>query len=215
MGAHVSSHGTYGQSAVVAEGSGLSGATRRQTKYKDGLKSSAWDDVSTLYEGWQRGLKAGEGHAALVCSGRCDPPETSLEWFLVENPRDKNAARSVMAIEQAMESARTSCLCAAVAPYDDLCVCVFSCAATGILLRGMMVYECVLVLPPQGYRPVKKSEVVDGKEVITVADDFVWFSYAEIQDKIDKLGAGMLHLELAPKNDMGVRWPYEETSSTL
>ena len=134
MGAAASAPRGYGYSVEVAPAVGDSGAIRRQEKYKDGLKPSAYSDVTTLYEAWQRGLKEETGHPAL------------------------------------------------------------------------------------GYREMTTS-VVDGKEVST-AGDFVWFTYEEAQVKIDALGAGMLHLGLAPVNDQGHklvgifsknRWEYTVT----
>ena len=43
----------FGTSVEVAPGSGDSGATRRQLKYKDKLLDTAHEGVHTLYESWQ------------------------------------------------------------------------------------------------------------------------------------------------------------------
>jgi hypothetical protein len=53
---------------------------------------------------------------------------------------------------------------------------------------------------------VLRTETVDGKEV-PVVGGFVWFTYTEVQAMIDKVGAGIIHLDLAPPNDTGVRRP--------
>jgi hypothetical protein len=44
----------------------------------------------------------------------------------------------------------------------------------------------------------------DGKDKL-VARDFVWFTYAECQKNIDAIGAAMVHFNMAPENDLGVR----------
>lgn len=37
-----------------------------------------------------------------------------------------------------------------------------------------------------------------------VVGDFSWFTYKQVQEKIDNLGSGIVHLGLAPANDLGV-----------
>ena len=56
----------------------------------------------------------------------------------------------------------------------------------------------------QGYRPVLSTEVKDGKEVTKVGD-YQWFTYGEVQVKIDAFGSGMVHLGLAKDDGLGVR----------
>jgi long-chain acyl-CoA synthetase len=46
------------------------------------------------------------------------------------------------------------------------------------------------------------KQTVDGKQV-DVAGDFVWFTYAQVQERIDAIGSGMLHFDMAPANDIG------------
>lgn len=37
-----------------------------------------------------------------------------------------------------------------------------------------------------------------------IAGNYKWFTYQQCQNMINKIGAAILHLEMAPKNELGV-----------
>lgn len=55
----------------------------------------------------------------------------------------------------------------------------------------------------QGTRPMSKTTGADGKTVLK-AGPYQWVTYGEVQKRVDAVGSGMLHLGLAPANDLGV-----------
>jgi hypothetical protein len=56
----------------------------------------------------------------------------------------------------------------------------------------------------QGYRPISQVKGADGKTE-SVAGAFEWFTYETINTRITNIASGLVHLNLAPANDLGVR----------